>query len=333
MVGAATAATTFVAGIAPVVQAAPTTEARDTAVRADVAAPADGTYESCGAYFGFGKQEYGVLDVVDFDVHDQNGHDGIHHAVPTDTQVVLELTNADGDLLECTPEEVTQQQWDAAIGNFQINPSDNRPYPVYPGPGHYVYPSVNFGPYIDNFGKVVSVGFKVTSIPDGHTLVSPTAIKPLDVHYPLGMTDWSLDDDPNVTAFLASEVSAGSAAAFTAARTVCAGDTELTVSPELLAAVNALNTFRSYDQETADNVGCGDIGALNAEVSFQLGFEATATYTEPIMLALPEPTTTTSTTTSTTTTTTVPPTTTVSPTPAVKPAAARPVVATPTYTG
>ena len=105
-----------------------------------------GAFESCSAYFGFGKGE-GVLGLVEFDVADVNGADPADHAVPADTGVVLVLENTEGALLECTPFEVTEQQW---IDEFEEVPE----LPGYPGPGHYAYPSVNFHPILDGFGEV-----------------------------------------------------------------------------------------------------------------------------------------------------------------------------------
>lgn len=325
VVGAATAATTLVAGLAPVAQAAPAVNARESSNRPDMAAPSDGTYESCGAYFGYGKQADNVLDVVDFDVSDQNGADGVHHAVGTDTQVVLVLTNSDGGTLQCIPQEVTEAEWNDAMSNLYISMPPGKSLPAWPGPGHYVYPSVNYHPVIENFGTVTDVGFKVTSIPGGHSLVSPTAVKPLAVHYPLGWDNWSVDIDPAVSDLVASDVGSAPAAALNAAGATCEADEDLVVNADLLSAINSLLSFRGEDVVPAENVTCGTIGALNVEVSFLLSLNKTVTYTEPIVLALPEPPT------------TIPPTPTTPPT-TMKPkppaaAAATAVAATPTYTG
>ena len=92
-----------------------------------------------------------------------------------------------------------------------IDTSVDHPLPAWPGPGHYIYPSVNFGPFIEGFGQVETVGYKVTSIPTGHTLVSPTAVKPLATHYPAGTDDVSNVSDPLVSVYVAS--AAGPAAA------------------------------------------------------------------------------------------------------------------------
>ncbi|CAN5633183.1 hypothetical protein BH10ACT1_BH10ACT1_26180 [soil metagenome] len=322
--GVFAAVATAVSGWAPIAQAAPSIlGAKDGAQRAEAGDAVDGTYESCGAYFGFGKNEFGVLDVVDFDVADQDGADGASHAVPADTQVVLELTNEDGDVLECTPEEVSEADWDAAMGDIELYMPDGKTLPAWPGPGHYAYPSVVFEPYIDDFGTVVDVGFKVTSVPDGHTLVSPTDVHPLDVHYldekfpPVSFTP-----DPRVQALIEADAGADASAAFAEALGLCDSDEPVDYTEDLVAAVNALNAYRGFDPQEAEDIGCYTLGTLSYEVSFLLGLVETTTYTEPIVLALPEDTTTTS----TTPTTTTPP--------AVSAAvAAGAVPGSPTYTG
>lgn len=320
VVGVATAATTIVAGWTPFAQAAPTTQTRDTGLKSHAADPSDGTFESCGAYFGYGKQEYNVLDVVDFDVADQNGADGASHAVDDDTQVVLVLTNEEGDTLECTPVEVTEAQWDEAMGSLYIDGSAEHPLPAWPGPGHYIYPSVNFGPSIDGFGTIVSAGFRVTTIPNGHTLVSPSGVKPLTVHYPFGWDGWSDVIDPNVVALITEQAGAAAASAWTSTLPQCEDGDPNTTESNFAAAVNVLSDYRGYGVIDPDNVDCSDAESLNAEVSFQLSLESTTTYTEPIVLALPEPPT--------------GPTTTTTPSGSAPQAvAAQPVAATPTYTG
>jgi hypothetical protein len=323
-VGVATAASTIVAGWAPVVHAAPAAPQRDNALRQHAAEAADGTYESCGAYFGFGKNEFGALDIVSFDVADQNGSDGVAHAVGSDTQVVLELTNESGDVLECTPVEVTQQMWDDAINQSPfsyLNTSDDHPIPAWPGPGHYIYPSVNFDPVIKDFGQVMTVGFKVTSIPGGHTLVSPTSVRSLVTHFPAGTDDSSDVNDPLVNAYVASTAGSAAASALTTGLAACGpdADADVTFDDALSAAVDALFAYQGYPPGGPYN--CYDLLNANAQVSFLVGFSDTVNYTEPIDLSLPEAPTTTTAPTSVTTTAPAAP----------KPATA--VAAQPTYTG
>ncbi len=351
MVGVATAVTTTAATWAPTTAAAPTVDADAHTANAPTTRAGDGTYESCAAYFGFGKRSDGVLDIVSFDVADENGSDGVAHAVPTDTQVVLVLTNEAGDQLECAPVEVTEDMWNDAMDDLDLNAvgiSPDHPLPSWPGPGHYIYPTVNFEPYISgsgaepgtDFGTVTSVGFRVTSIPDGHTLVSPTDVQPLAVHYPGGGDGYTSVDDPLLRAYLTSAVGADAAAAFSAALVACGPDGDGSIVPagDLLAAIRALETYRDYEPLDPEYLDCSAVRQLNGEVSFQLDLSDTVNYVEPIRLALPEQPTTTTTTTTMPTTTTTTSTTTSTPAPttttaAAQAAAAEPVAATPAYTG
>ena len=322
MVGIATAVTTTGAAWAPMTAAAPTVDADANTANAPTARAGDGTYESCAAYFGFGKRSDGVLDIVSFDVADDNGTDGVAHAVPTDTQVVLVLENAEGDQLQCAPVEVTEDMWNDAMDDLDLNAvgiSPEHPLPSWPGPGHYIYPTVNFEPYITgsgtepgtDFGVVTSVGFAVTSIPDGHTLVSPTGVQPLEVHYPGGGDGYTSVDDPLLRAYLTSAVGADAAAAFSGALLACGPDGSYSIDPsgDLLAAIRALETYRDYEHLDPEYLGCSDVRQLNGEVSFQLDLSDTVNYVEPIRLALPEQPTTTTTTTMPTTSTAIPTTT------------------------
>ncbi|HET8930662.1 MAG TPA: hypothetical protein VFN21_08400 [Acidimicrobiales bacterium] len=385
VIGVATAVTTTAAAWAPITSASPASDTNDNAQNQRAGEAADGTYESCAAYFGLGKYD-GSLDIVEFDVADTDAssEDGVAHAVPSDTQVVLVLTNEAGDTLECTPVEVTETMWNDAMEGLDLNMlgiSPEHPLPSWPGPGHYLYPSVNFEPYIggseleraDDFGYVTAVGFKVTAIPDGHTLVSPTEVHPLDVHYPGAGEGSTTVEDPLLTKHLTTNVGAAAAAAFSAALVSCGPDGD--GSPDfgnanLIAAIRALEVYRDYSPEDVEYLDCGDVAQLNGEVSFQLDLTDTVNYVEHIWLSLPPtPTTTPATTTPATTTpattapptttpptapptttppTTAPPSTTVPPTttppltststtapPVVAPqsVAAEPVRATPAYTG
>lgn len=375
MVGVATAVTTTAAAYAPITAAAPMLDnTTDNAQNQRAADAADGTYESCAAYFGFGKYD-GSLDIVEFDVADTTGGpDGLTHGVPSDTQVVLVLTNEAGDTLECTPVEVTETMWNDAMDNLDLNMlgiSPDHPLPSWPKLGHYIYPSVNFEPYIggseleraDDFGYVTAVGFKVIAIPDGHTLVSPTGVHPLDVHYPGAGQQTSTVEDPLLTEYLTNEVGAEAAAAFSAALVSCGpdGDESPDFDVNLVAAIRALEEYRDYGPEDVEYLDCWNVARLNGEVSFQLDLTDTVNYVEEIRLSLPPappttpptttpqtappttaPPTTTPATTTTTTSTTAPPsvspsstTPSTTPPPAVAPqaVAAKPMTATPTYTG
>lgn len=321
--GVVAAVATAVSGWAPIAQSAPEgAGTREAPQRAQAPEAEDGTYESCGAYFGFGKDEFGVLDVVDFDVSDQNGADGTDHAVPADTGVVLVLTNEDGDVLECTPEEVTEEQWDDAMDGIDIDLGPDASFPAWPGPGHYGYPTIAFRPFIDGFGEVADVAFRVTTVPAGHTLVSPTEVRPLVQHFLNGRyDDYSLEPDPRVLAFIEADAGAAALAAFEDALVACDGADDVEVSDDLADALNALIALQGYEPVGVDDLGCGDVGYLNADAAFLLGLDETVDYTEPIVLALPEETTTTSTTVPTTT-------------PVVtRPVAATPIAGSPSYTG
>lgn len=373
VLGAATLVTSTVAATAPLTGAAPNSDTTDAENDQRAADRADGTYESCAAYFGFGKYD-GGLDIVDFDVSDDSGDDGATHAVDVDTQVVLVLTNAAGDELECTPFEVTETMWDEAMDDLDLNMlgfSPDHPLPSWPGPGHYAYPTVNFEPYVagggvepgTDFGTVTGVSFRVTSIPDGHTLTSPTGVRSLAVHFPGGGDGSTLVEDPLVIDYLTSTAGAAAAAAFSAALLSCDSDTTgpapgppagapPVFDTDLAAAVNALNVFRGYGPDDPAAMACWMVEQLNGEVSLQLGIGDTPNYLERIILSLvaapttvppttappvtgppatqPQPTTPATTAPSTTAPATTSAPTTQTPTTA---AAAVPVTGTPTYTG
>lgn len=319
-------AVSVVAGWAPVSQAAPSMDAKDAGLKAPSADPGDGTYESCAAYFGFGKDS-GALDVVAFDVTDQNGSDGATHAIGDDTQVIFQLTNGEGDTLECEAPEITEADWQAGMDSIYLSIPEDRELPSYPGPGHYAYPTVSYEPFIeaDGFGTVTAVAFQVTSVPEGHTLVSPTGFQPLVQHYPIGEVGNSTIVDPRVLAYIDAEAGPAASQAFEAALGDCP-DGEF--GPDLIAAIEVLEEYYGW---AIDDPYCGWIEQLNASTSFLLALNATAVYVEPIVLALPEePTTTPSTTIPSTTSTTVD----IDSTTAVPPATpSQPVAGTPAYTG
>lgn len=343
--GVVAAVAAAVSGWAPLAQSSPSAPAhkgepvRQQAPKAD---SADGTYESCGAYFGFGKDEFGVLDVVEFDVADQNGSDGVAHAVPTDTQVVLVLTNEGGDTIECAAVEVTEEAWNAAMDDIELYiPEGGHQLPAWPGPGHYAYPSIAFDPSIEEFGDIVDVEFKVVSQPEGHTLVSPTGLVHLTQHQIYDKFQFDYTPDPRVLELIAAAPSEqpldgpvavsdeAAADGFVAAMAACDADSQFDdFTDAMTAGTNALLAFRGFNPITTDEMGCFDsVGSLHHDVSFQLGLDETTTYSEPIVLALPEePTTTTTVPGETPTTTTTQPTST-------QPEGATPIPGSPAYTG
>lgn len=311
------------AGFATPAGAAPTLGDNAHTLRLGAAEPGDGVYESCSPYFGFGKAD-GALDVVAFDVSDVNGADAFPHAVAGDTRVVFVVHGENGGTLECMPDAITEAQWDQAVNDFSIYVDTSDPRWSYPGPGHYAYPTVIYGPYYESihdapFGKVTSVGFKVVDIPTGHTLESPVGEKPLVQHYPIGDEYYSSTVDDRVLDFIEGEAGAGAVDAFQSTLALCSEDfPDFDASDELVTAMNAIADYRGWEPYDAEGVDCGAVLNENSEVSFLLALEATRSYREAITLSLPEEPTTT-----TTTTTLAPP-------PA---AAAVAVPATPRYTG
>lgn len=338
MVGAATAATTMFATILPMVHSAGASGEQPKTDSTRAGDPGDGTYESCSAYFGFGKSDATAIDVVSFDVADTNGADGTSHAVPDDTQVVLELTNESGDTLRCTPVEVTEEEWDDLY--YYEGWVPDPAVTAWPGPGHFVYPSLAYSPWIEDFGTVTGVSFLVDGIPAGHSLVSPLDTVPLVQHQTNDGSYQTTVDSPWVEGMIDDAAGPAASGAFSAALASCAYEEDPLDTPDLRAAMNALYEYFGWGEFDPEwDIYCNEITNLNAEASFTTGLAATATYTEAIRLALPETTTTTSTTLPDETTvpsSTLAPVTT-GPTTTVAPAATAPaataVTATPAYTG
>jgi hypothetical protein len=285
VVGGITAMATATGVYAAIAQVAPAGAGSDSATPALGAAglAGAGTFESCEAYFGFGKDEE-ASGLVDFDVFDINGDDPAAHDVDADTTVRLILENEEGETLECVPVELTETMWDDEFeGDPAIGP--------FPGPGHYIYPSVELDPFIEDFGDVEAVGFRVVTIPGGeHSLVSPEGVQPL--------TDFFLhpDDlffnqvtDPDVIAHLASsEAGAEGADAFEDAIAACGDEEEIVEDdPDLVAAGNALLDLIEDEFEFTE-VSCNDVGALQAFSSRVLSVAQSAAYTEEITLSLSE---------------------------------------------
>ena len=306
MVGGLTAVATATGVFAPVAQVAPAGAQTDGASAALGAAglAGAGAFESCSAYFGYGK-DAGMIGIVDFDVADVNGDDPTAHDVDSDTQVLLVLEHEEGDTLECVAAELTEEEWDDEYG-------DDPAMPPYPGPGHFTYPTVNLDPVIDGFGQVVAVGFRVSDIPGDHTLVSPEGVQPLD--------DMFLDPDEvfaseiideRVMAHIAAEAGATAADAYEAALVECDGAGEINeTAPDLLAGADALLEVFQPGSEPFTDVDCLDVDALHAIASYVLGVHASVEYVEDIRLSVPE-----------------------APTPPAAPPAAMPTTAAPTFTG
>jgi hypothetical protein len=308
LVGTATLVATAGGWAAPAALSAPAAPESARTGSLGPATPALGTFESCDAHFGFGKE------LVSFEVVDQSGSDGIAHAVPGDTQVVLVLENDQGQTLECTPVELTQDDWDQQFG---VNDPE---VPPFPGPGHYVYPSIAGGRSVDGLDNVVSVGYRVVGIPGLHTLVSPTGIKELLQSQLNPESLLFLDQiDPHVLSLIFAGASIAASGAYQDAVAACNGDGTLDeTDPDLIAAIGVLAAY----VDEADDVTCDNISALNLDVSIRIGLEHSIANTETITLAPPQAP-------PTTPPPTTPPTT--AP-PAVSPAAT-PVEAAPTFTG
>lgn len=265
---------------ATVAQAAPAApEASDAAL--DRFFGASGTFESCEAFFGFGKE------LVAFDVVDQGGPDGVAHAVPTDTQVVFVLEDEEGDVLECLPEELTETEYDDFFSGAPFTP------PAFPGPGHYVYPSIALGQDLDegDFGRVDSVGFRVGSFPAGHSLVSPTGTEALEQSQLDGEALLFLDStDPRTSTHIEAVAGAAAADAWDAAIAACADDSGTALAGDDIAdAIGALEALTGDDSE----IDCGGVQDLNLSASIVLGLQQSIAYTETITLSLPAQATTT----------------------------------------
>lgn len=304
VVGGMTAVATAAGVVAPVAQLAPAGAQTDSASPALAAAglAGAGAFESCSAYFGYGK-DAGFIGIVDFDVADVNGDDATAHDVDDDTQVLLVMENEESDTLECVAAEVTEEEWADEHGGDPAAPA-------WPGPGHFTYPSVNLAPVIDGFGQVVTVGFRVSEIPDEHTLVSPEGVQPLDDMF-LDPDEVAFSEiiDPEVLAFLTGEVGATAADAYEAALIECDGAEEINpTDADLLAAANALVDIFSPDDEITD-IDCFEVDILQAISSYYLSLLRSVAYVEDIRLSVPE-----------------------APSP-VEPPAALPAAAAPTFTG
>lgn len=324
IVSAVTAWTALAVSATPAVPAPSTPETDTSGPDQSARDTSDGTFESCSAYFGFGKG-VGVLDVVDFDVTDAEGTDSADHSVESDTPVVLVLENETGDELECSPFEVSESQWTTAMNDTYVGAHG---MPAWPGPGHYAYPSIAFDPLIDGFGMVTAVGFRVVGTPADHTLVSPTGVAPLVQHH-IDVWDPATDlDATRLAAFLTATVSDTARDSFLASFERCAADEwPFEFDSDGLEALNAINEELGeplIDPGNVDEVGCFEVMTATEVMELVLGVEATIGYREPIVLAAAGA--------PTTTTTLAPTETTVAPG-GGDPTPAQPIVADPAYTG
>lgn len=331
VVGGVTAAATAVGAFAPAAQvasAAPETVDSTAGAGGVLGLAQEGVFESCSAYFGFGKEE-GAINATTFDVTDVKGDDEGGHSVPADVDVVLVIENEEGDILECVPEEITEEEWNARKDHVALG-VPFRDFPEWPGPGYFAYPSVQqdggaeedekklAAAAIDGFGFVRSVGFRVIGVPEGHTLVAPSGFQPLPDHFEgrLFPFDSSFYDDvlePEILSLAEAGAGAEAAAALAEAFESCIAEEDIGGSdPLLLAAVQAIaDALVESDYEFVE-VDCWAIAQIENTFNFLKALQDAATHVEGISLAGPVAT----------------------PAPGPAPApAAQPAVAAPTFTG
>jgi hypothetical protein len=286
LVGAVTAAATAVGASAPMVAASSIQVDDGLSAAALRGAGVDGTYESCSAYFAFGKEE-GFADVVGFDVEVDNPVDDSAPSVGDGVDVVL-VIETEGGTIECEPFEITEEQWDELLDGLD----EIIDLPPYPGDGHYVYPSVGLGAFIDDFGEVQSVGFRVVGVPDGLTLVSPTGVQPLAQNFlDPGIIEVG-DIDERVLAVVDEAAGPAAVAAFVDAIDACIDEEDPVVDADLEAAVDALIAYLGIDEPDIE-IDCSTLAILALFSSWKASVVANAEYTEPIDLAGPPSTTTT----------------------------------------
>lgn len=285
VVGAVTAAAIVVGGWAPISQAAPSADGGDAPQTAKAADLGDGTYESCDAYFGLGKAE-NVMDLVSFDVSDRTGHVERDYVVGTSTEVVFVLTNVDNETLECIPSEITEAEWDAFIDNMIRDLPPGTSLWSFPGPGYYPYPTVPYGPYIEGFGEVTDVGFAVTSVPVGHTLVSPTEITPLVQNYRYPFADDGTSD-PRVLDFVEEHFGEAPRAALDTVitdREKCDDDD---LPDGFSYAMMALRGWHGFSVDDYPDT-CSTAFHLHDLTSFVMSVGAASYYRESIVIDSPE---------------------------------------------
>ncbi len=281
-VGLATAAATALVGVTPTVVAAGDGGDANSVTDVRFTTAGTGEFEPCSAYFGFGK-----VDLVEFDVEvDGEGPAPSPTVENGGVSVVLEI-ETEGGTITCVPEEVTEDEWNDELGDAPFN------FPAYPGPGHYIYPAVNTMPEIEGFGLVTGVGFRVTDVAEGYTLVAPTGVDPL-----AAVTVWPFDVDnldQRVFDIVGADAGAAAEAAFGAALDGCIENEEFdpVQSADLDAAVQALIDYLGIDESVPEPVTCSDVELFYLITSFLASVEATTLNAEVIEVAGPPSTTTT----------------------------------------
>ena len=324
-VGVATATVTSFAGFAPaVVSTAGAVDGTDGANTATAEPTADGTYESCSAYFGYGKNEEtdtGALDLTTFPVTVQGGVPA--GAAPTvengGIDVVLVLTDIDDAELRCVPEQVTESQWNATWGDIPIEALN---IPSWPGPGHYPYPTVlpDFTPIeeddellllgaspaaIGDLNDLASVGFEVVGVPEGYTLVDPTQTQPLPSTFFGTLLPFVLfESDPTgpLPAPLVEVIEAAAGptgvTAFSEAVDFCIENQDVEPTPalpnandpDLVAAVQALWDYVIVPDVPGRPVApitCDDVGTVFGVGAIIFAVNATIENESPITVSLP----------------------------------------------
>ncbi len=290
IVGGMSAMVTTVGAVAVVTHSPVPVTVGTVGAPGSVTAPT-GALESCEAYFGFGKEE-AALNLVELDVLDQNGDDGVDHAVPDDTHVAFVLHFDNGPDVECAPYEVTAQMW-----ADEFDPDWPLPFP---GPGHYVYPSIviNDGDGQDEpaIHNLTGVGFRVLDHPAGeHSLVSPTGERALpDLQFWHSTSIFDMQIDPLLNAFLLQGVGQTAVDIWADGAEACAGgyegfeDAGLTTDEDMLEALNFLAEFLDDELAAYTEADCANVGFTNAYTSQVLRMLSASTHVQGIVLALPE---------------------------------------------
>ena len=312
-VGVATATVTTFAGFAPAVTMAGAEDGDDASNLTQAEPSTDGTYESCSAYFGYGKNEGGpALGLTTFPVTVEGGTSSAEAPTVENGEIdaVLVLTDTDGVELRCVPEEVTEAEWDETWGDAPFT------VPDFPGPGHYVYPDVatdgiDGGPVdivvepleplvnspaaFGDLGPLESVGFEVVGVPDGYTLVDPVAQTLLPQVFGGPIDEAQLVT--GVVALVATLAGPDAALAYATALGSCieseGGSPPNADDPALLTAVQALADLLIPGTEFTAPIDCSDIIETTIASLVYVLVQTTIDTESPITVSLPvEPTTT-----------------------------------------